>query len=553
MQKRAISGLHDDHGHLGFDRVLDLVRSRFYWPRMSAQVKQHLQNCLPCIRRKAPTTSKKAPLVSITTYQPMELVCLDYLSLEVSKGGYENVLVITDHFTRYAVAIPTRNQTAMTTARVLYDHFLIHYGFPARLHSDQGRNFESSIIRELCTLIGTRKCRTTPYHPQGNGTTERFNSTLLSMLGTLTIKQKADWKAFVPSLVHAYNSTRHDSTGFAPFYLMFGRHPRLPIDVALGIYPVDEAKSDSLPVFVENMKKRLRSAYDIATEHAKMAAKRYKKNYDAKVRESIVEVGDRVLVRKLGIKGKQKLCDRWEEVPYIVQKHPNKDIPVYVVQREDGVGKLRTLHRNLLLSLSTIPIGERSGKQAPVQANVPVKDVPGSDAASEVESDDDSIDESVQMVLNPNAALFVPEVQLNDMSYSMNGDGNDAMSSVGSVDVEENGLLGGGVPEVGVVGSIEAAVVNIMPEIPVAVVDTDLLDIANPAVEVVDFVEPVQVPVTPIPAPRRSRRVPKPVDRYTDPDFCTVKAKVQYLIEMNERFATENSFSKAIVDLIKTA
>ena len=81
----------------------------------------------------------------------------DYLSLERSKGGYENILVITDHYTRYAQAIPTRNQTAQITEKALFENFFLHYGFPARIHSDQGANFESKLIQSLCSLTGMRK------------------------------------------------------------------------------------------------------------------------------------------------------------------------------------------------------------------------------------------------------------------------------------------------------------------------------------------------------------------------------------------------------------
>ena len=159
---------------------------------------------------------------------------MDYLTLEPSKGNISNVLVITDHFTRFAVAVPTKNQTAKTTADVLYNEFIVKYGIPARLHSDQGATFESEIIKQLCDMMGIKKSRTTPYHASGNGMTERFNRTLISMIGTLDPEKRRNWRQFIPSLVHAYNCIRHESTGYSPYSLLFGREPRLPVDMAFG-------------------------------------------------------------------------------------------------------------------------------------------------------------------------------------------------------------------------------------------------------------------------------------------------------------------------------
>ena len=299
---------HTDLGHQGRDRTLSFIKRCFYSPGLENYIKQRIQTCGRCIRRKS-APAKAPELVNITSSAPMELICIDCLCLERSKGGIENILVITDHFTKYAQAIPTRNQSAYTTAKALYENFFVHYGFPAKIHSDMGANFESKLIRKLCDITGIKKTRTTPYHPMGNGMVERFNKTLLNMLGTLQEHQKADWKAHVSTLTHAYNAAIHDSTGFSPYYLMFGRHPRLAMDAFLGIGSGDE-KPKSRQNYSDRLKDRLQFAYKKASEEGKKAGETYKKYYDRKVRHAVLEPGDRVLVRNVGLKGRQNLADK---------------------------------------------------------------------------------------------------------------------------------------------------------------------------------------------------------------------------------------------------
>ena len=220
-------------GHQGRDQTFYLV-IRFFWLGMDTDIAENVRKCMRCILRKTRPVPA-AELVNITSSYHMELVCIDYLKLETTKGGYEDVLVITDQFTCYAQAIPTRNQTDHTTARALFEHFFVHYGFPSRLHSDKAQNFESKVIRHLCKVTGIKKSRTTTYHPMGNGQVERFNQTLIRMFGTLEPPLKSDLKSYVSPLVHAYNATRHDSTWFSPFFLMFGRHPCLAVDAFFGL------------------------------------------------------------------------------------------------------------------------------------------------------------------------------------------------------------------------------------------------------------------------------------------------------------------------------
>ena len=356
LRDTIFKAYHDDLGHQGRDRTLSLIKRRFFWPYMDNYVQDKVRQCVSCIKRKVAPT-RAADLVSIESHAPMEVICIDFLKLERSKGGYENILVITDHFTRYAQAVPTRNQTATTTARALFDGFFVHYGFPAKIHSDQGANFESRVIKKLCKISGIKKTRTTPYHPMGNGMCERFNRTLLNMLGTLTDRQKVDWKAYVPTLTHAYNAATHASTGYAPFYLMFGRYPRLSVDAFLGLW-VDSSGNNTRADYVDKLKSRLIFAYKAATKEAAKSAERQKTAYDQRVRNAVVETGDRALVRSVGLKGPQKLANKWEDQTYLVTKQPIPGIPVYVVQKEGSTAKPRTLHRNMLLPFNSLPILE---------------------------------------------------------------------------------------------------------------------------------------------------------------------------------------------------
>ena len=352
FREDIFTALHDDLGHQERDRTMSLVKQRCFWPGMDTFIKNKVASCGRCIRRKA--GSDRSELVNISSTAPMEIVCLDFLSIERSKGGFEKVLVITDHFSRYAQAIPTRNETAKTTARVLFDHYIVHYGFPARIHSDQGANFESNLIKELCKIARVEKFRTTPYHPMGNGQVERFNQTLLKMLGTLEDYQKSDWKAHVPTLVHAYNATFHDSTGYSPYFLMFGRHPRLAVDAFLGLNS-DSLSSTTQTEYVRKLRDRISFAYKKAQEVSKKASAKHKLNYDLRARSSVLRPGDRVLVRNAGVRGKCKLADRWEKDPYLVIDQPNDDVPVYMVKREGSRSKTRFLHRNFLLPFMCLP------------------------------------------------------------------------------------------------------------------------------------------------------------------------------------------------------
>ena len=126
-------------------------------------------------------------------------------------------------------------QNASCVAKTLWENFLVHYGWPEKTITDQGKSFKNQLVKELCDLAQVQKLCTMPYRPQTNGRCDQFNTTLINMLGSLPPHAKKSWSEWVVTLTHAYNCTMSQTTEFSPFFLMFGRIPKIPIDVEFGI------------------------------------------------------------------------------------------------------------------------------------------------------------------------------------------------------------------------------------------------------------------------------------------------------------------------------
>ena len=110
--------------------------------------------CEYCLRFKA--KDQREELKPLLATHPIELVHMDYLTIE-GKDKDVNILVVTDHFTRFSQAFVTLNQMAATTAKTLWEHYFVYYGIPEKILSDQGQNFESDLIKELCHVTGVKK------------------------------------------------------------------------------------------------------------------------------------------------------------------------------------------------------------------------------------------------------------------------------------------------------------------------------------------------------------------------------------------------------------
>ena len=214
--------LHDNYGHQGLDRTLALVRERFYWSTMNHDATEYVTNCHRCHVAKGHYTGPHTQPGSLVANNPLDLLCIDFLKVDPSRDGKENILVLTDAFTKFSQAFITTNQKALTVAKVLVEKWFYVYGIPARIHSDKGRSFENAIITQLYSMYNIKQSTSTPYNLHGNSICEQFNRTLLGLLQSLPKEQKSTWPLHVPSLVFAYNATPHIVTGYQPYELMFG-------------------------------------------------------------------------------------------------------------------------------------------------------------------------------------------------------------------------------------------------------------------------------------------------------------------------------------------
>ena len=402
-------------GHFSQDKLLAQLQLRYYWPTMSQDVAEFCRVCDRCSERNPPIPQPRASMGELRATEPWEMVSIDFMTdLPTTQNGNKHILVCCDHFTRWIEVFPLPDMKASTVASVLVNEVFSRYSCPKYLHSDRAANFRGELVSEVCRLMGIEKTFTTSFHPQGNGRCERVNRTMLAMLSKYLDESHTEWDRHLPLLVLAYRAQVHRSIGYSPFFMMFGREPRLPVDAEIDA--PSSAKSRTVSAYVDELCAGMRDVYREAIRISDSANLRNKKLYDRKLNSFTYQEGDRVMLcRNVAARGKYyKFVRPWKpavivskigELNYRVRleggqmlsvhhnrlkpyPHPEQD-PVIVPNRDRLTDSTGQVHRK----------AARSG-DFQTEVNVGARDGRGGDDAPHGEgSAADGVDDGADLIL----------------------------------------------------------------------------------------------------------------------------------------------------------
>jgi len=340
MRKETLDEMHASSmaAHLGQASTYTRTKERFFWPTMMKDCMAYVRACDVCEQRKTPKNQLKQGLLgNFEVGCPFDRIGIDLVTpLPRSQKGNNTLVVCTDYATRYVVVGATKSGKACDIAEFLLTKIFATYGACRELHSDQGRVFLSDVIKEITKLWNTKQTFTSSYHPAANGLVEKANGVVVAAVSKLIQGKEDRWDEYIELVAFAINTVPQESSKFAPFYLMFGREPSLPVDVGL------TQPKQAIPVvrWLEIMW----NARALACENLQRAHQAQKVGYDRTHVHKEFEEGSvvRVFSPRRQIGRCEKLVLRWEGPCRVLEKVT--PVSYRVSSKPDGNGRIETVH-----------------------------------------------------------------------------------------------------------------------------------------------------------------------------------------------------------------
>jgi hypothetical protein len=288
--------MHDNPlgGHLGMNRTYDRMKLFTSWPGMKMELEEYIRQCDVCQRNKITQNKTKLPMKITTTPELVwEKCALDIVGpLSQTVEGHRYALTFQDELSKFTLAVPIRQQDAVTVAKALVEEIILKFGIPQTILTDQGSNFMSEVFGNVCKLLKVKRIKCTAYRPQTNGALERTHRVLVEYLRCFILEDQSNWDQWLPYATFVFNTTPHTSTGFTPYELLFGRKPNI-----LGLLQKDPPEVQyTYDSYVKELQSRLQSSYQVARSNLEMQKERSKEYYDRTLNTPLFVIGDKVLL-----------------------------------------------------------------------------------------------------------------------------------------------------------------------------------------------------------------------------------------------------------------
>ena len=300
LRQQIISEAHDVpySGHFGTHKTLYLLQQQFYWPQIYLDVSDYCKSCISCQRNK-PSNRKPLGLLQPMpmAFKPWQTISVDFITkLPKTVDGYDSVMVVVDQLTKRSHFIPTTTDvSAAGVAHLFFNNIWKHHGLPTTIISDRDSKFTSKFWQTLWALLGTKLAMSTAFSPQTDGQTERLNRTLEEYIRAYIDPITLNWSKLLTPAEYAYNSAKHQSTGFSPFELDCGRQPNSPLfmfTAAANKHSDSDRVINSLDDYLQQMTK----LWHVARNALLLAQSAQKNSHDGNHRHEEFFIGDEVFL-----------------------------------------------------------------------------------------------------------------------------------------------------------------------------------------------------------------------------------------------------------------
>jgi hypothetical protein len=336
---------HPTSGHLGTEATFQRLKDKYYWPQMYNDIKAYVTTCDNCQRFGRPIRTE--PLHTIPVGQPFERIGIDIVGpLPRTARGNRYIVVAVDYLTKWPEARALSTASAEAVTNFIYDDIICRHGAPQTILSDQGTHFKNQMIKHLCEKFKTKHRLSSPYHLQTNGMVERLNRTLGTALGKL--RDTMNWDEYLPAVLFAYRTHKHNTTRFTPFFLLYGREAKLPVEITENTTVNEFELNNTIIQRAFEIVDQLPTSHEITRNNIKKSQKQQEVRHLTRLSRIIkYKPGDLVLMydSKLDKQWSGKLDTKWKG-PFKVYKCLNKG--AYVLHNQFGQPLKEVVHADRL-------------------------------------------------------------------------------------------------------------------------------------------------------------------------------------------------------------